>query len=187
VTFKGPTDVDDAQLIFKPACDSTKVKLRIEVNDKAIYEKVPSCNKATYVDIAVGNLKASNKLTFYSAVKESYRIEDIEVKLTTEDDTDIRDLGYVRLEEEFFDSEQIKDIGDDHVSTEIVHTVSLSSAQIKQDLLLKWESEVHEGNLVVYFNSRQIYKGQAKNVHEITIAKKFLKKGKNTVTFLAYK
>jgi len=179
------TDMENfqsGQLSFTPMCDSADEKLSIMVNNGETYGKVPNCKKAQYVDLVKSRLKSgSNKIVFYSEVKDSYRLENIELKLKYKDDTEIIDYGYVRLEEEFYETKEYKDLGDDAIKNYVEFSVKLGEDDIEDDLMLRFDSDNTEGKLIVYFNKDKIYEGDVDQVNEIILPKKYLEEGKNTL------
>jgi len=179
--------LESAVLSFVPECEDIPNPIEIRVNDKLVQNKVPDCDQFNKVDLDIKNLDdGKNIVTFVSDAKDSYEVDDIEVKSTfigVADET--QRLGDFEFKDEYESETELQSLSNIEITNYKEFSVELDDDEAEKDMILEFSGENREGYLVVLVNDEKIFAGKvSRRDNRILIPAEKLNEGDNYITFV---
>ena len=188
ISNESKQDLISVELSYRPSCQGTENNLVIHFNGEKIFDARPECQKTKTIALNKDKVKVgSNSITFSSDVKETYRLENVEFDLRFDDNSyEILELDYVVLQKRIPENVKLDDLDDVSIRNYKEYSFNLTAEDIKQDLVLRFNSDRRDGKLFIIVNDNEVFSQQLKSAdNEIVVEKRFLKQGPNIIRFLA--
>ncbi len=175
------------KLYFKPRCNSETTPLTVKINNKKIFDEQIDCQELYNIDIDTIYIEVGrNTLTFISKSEEEYLLTNIKVESELNDNLNMTDdLFDIEFEDYQGDEELFENLEDAALKNYVEYEIYLDEEESEQDIILEFDAEEREGNIIILLNELQVFKGDVdKEDNRITFSADKLKEGDNLIKII---